>query len=61
MAQFAYPEIGPQEGERCGRRACNKKKPRWFNPHTGKWYCDGCAIAINELLSGPDKLRRYNV
>lgn len=36
-----------ERGDQCARGVCQKPNAQWFNQSTRKWYCRGCARAIN--------------
>lgn len=46
------PELKPDKGKRggsCNRTACQAPGAIWWNRGSRAWYCEGCAILINEF------------
>lgn len=46
---------------KCERTECNRKKARWFNSSTLRYYCKKCAFKINDFAQkydGVEKLCR---
>jgi hypothetical protein len=48
------PGKGHKHGE-CERTACTNPDARWYNPHTNAYYCQSCALKLN------DELRSHNL
>lgn len=42
------PLKGQYRGE-CERKACTNHGADWYNKSSGKYYCDECARALNEI------------
>lgn len=40
--------VPPLANERCNRTACQKEGASFWNIYTSAWYCDDCALKINE-------------
>lgn len=38
---------GRQGGE-CNRTVCRNHNARWYNPHTGAYYCDTCGEQLQK-------------
>ena len=43
-----YPRRG-EYGGRCNHPTCRNTGADWYNKSSGKYYCDACARATNEM------------
>jgi hypothetical protein len=66
-AEEYWKTIGaPRRGEyggRCQRESCDRHNATWYNKGSGKYFCDECARAYNDLCAreGMPKLCEMHV